>query len=581
MTLEETFKILFGGKDEKEVMGFLKFLVKKEWKAYNDYLMDELQAAASKINWDIRIPNAKEGQEYNQTVDVSRLSEQLVLESVTGLTEAEHGLKLIVADDKRSFSIKGTPDLEHFRTGDGIAPSTFELCLFYRFSGIEMPDSRPRLEHRLPFIINQDSQKLFKNFPVAWDKMDASLRYENKDTQCEYVLVASLADGTPQKDIVAASKRGRSHAQDGKPRDDDFKIRHLKNGWYVMAVADGAGSAKYSREGSRIACDVACNYCEDALKGGGCFEEHIMAYKGHKDEEAKRKAVGDDLYKILGNAALQAHRNIKEEAEGKKIEPKQYATTLLLSITKRFAMGWFVAAFWVGDGAICLYDKRNRIAKILGIPDEGEYAGQTRFLTMPEIFKDPASVYQRLRFEIVDDFTALFLMTDGVSDPKFETDKNLESIDKWDALWEDLKSNGVELKKGNEAAKDQLLDWLDFWAKGHHDDRTIAILYGGNDGEDPLSQDGGAGQECLAEPLEGASSNNGDAHADEMEACGEHCQGGVEKTTPADGKTEEDEAIAPKAPKADAAQGCTEADEKEFESADDCDALAEDANKGI
>ena len=29
----------------------------------------------------------------------------------------------------------------------------------------------------------------------------------------------------------------------------------------------------------------------------------------------------------------------------------------------------------------------------------------------------------------------------------------------------------------DEAAKDQLLNWLNFWKPGEHDDRTIAILY--------------------------------------------------------------------------------------------------------
>ena len=100
---------------------------------------------------------------------------------------------------------------------------------------------------------------------------------------------------------------------------------------------------------------------------------------------------------------------------------------------------------------------------------------------MPEIFKDATALYQRLRFYIVDDFTALFLMSDGVSDPKFETDANLNNPDKWDTLWDDLKENGVDLTDDNEVSKDQLLDWLDFWAPGNHDDRTIAILYEGED----------------------------------------------------------------------------------------------------
>lgn len=209
------------------------------------------------------------------------------------------------------------------------------------------------------------------------------------------------------------------------------------------------------------------------------FEEEIDTYNEFKNESESeaRKMVGDFIYKIVGTAAFKAQKAIFEEAKMQDQPSKLYATTLLLTICKRFEYGWFVASFWVGDGAICLYDKEAHTAKLLGVPDEGEYAGQTRFLTMPEIFKDATSLYQRLRFHIVPDFTALFLMSDGVSDPMFETDANLANPNKWDALWENLKEGGVELTDDNEESKSQLLDWLDFWSPGNHDDRTIAILY--------------------------------------------------------------------------------------------------------
>lgn len=35
----------------------------------------------------------------------------------------------------------------------------------------------------------------------------------------------------------------------------------------------------------------------------------------------------------------------------------------------------------------------------------------------------------------------------------------------------------MDLSDDNEVAKEQLLNWLDFWSPGNHDDRTIAILY--------------------------------------------------------------------------------------------------------
>ncbi|MDE6741447.1 MAG: protein phosphatase 2C domain-containing protein, partial [Muribaculaceae bacterium] len=68
------------------------------------------------------------------------------------------------------------------------------------------------------------------------------------------------------------------------------------------------------------------------------------------------------------------------------------------------------------------------------------------------------------------------LMTDGISDPFFETDANLARKEKWDDLWASITAE-VDLKDDNPQSAPQLLSWLDFWSPGNHDDRTIAILY--------------------------------------------------------------------------------------------------------
>ena len=182
---------------------------------------------------------------------------------------------------------------------------------------------------------------------------------------------------------------------------------------------------------------------------------------------------------------MKAHEAVKKVAEAnEEAKLKDFATTLMFAVCKKYDFGWFIASFWVGDGAMCLFDAENKTAKLLGTPDEGEFSGQTRFLTMPEIFRDPDVVSKRLRMAIVPDFTALFLMSDGISDPMFETDKNLNDYAKWEEFYNNLKNGfpddeigGVDLSDDNEAAKDQLLGWLDFWSPGNHDDRTIAILY--------------------------------------------------------------------------------------------------------
>lgn len=205
------------------------------------------------------------------------------------------------------------------------------------------------------------------------------------------------------------------------------------------------------------------------------FEEYIRILQKEETLE-NRKWVGDNIYDIVGNAAFKAHKAINEKAKEKGTSPKDYSTTLLLAICKKFDFGWFVASFWVGDGAMCIYDKERQYFKLLGTPDGGEYAGQTRFLTMPEIFSDAKSFYGRLKFSIEKDFTALLLMSDGISDPKFETDANLNKIEKWNDLWENI-GKEVELADDNSESQYQLLKWLDFWSPGNHDDRTIAILY--------------------------------------------------------------------------------------------------------
>ncbi len=454
----EIIKQLSGNVSQNLIDNFLSDTVSKMWK---EYIMDIETVIKNRVdNLKITIPNASVNKEYKIEVPftVDGVSEYCV----EGLDDT--GLAI----DKREngFTISGTP------TKSG----TFPIVIKYRHEGSLLGTN---LERKMDLIINPDPRSLWKNIPVASD-----IEYPKEDQQSEYVKVPAK-DDVPRKDMVAASKRGRSHANEGKPRDDDFRLYHNdETDWYVIAVADGAGSAKYSREGSRIACETVVSHCKSMLDKCVEFESAISIFNQNQEDATARKKVGDHIWNIVGAAALKAHNAINDVAEGKGVPPKLYATTLLLAIAKKFEFGWFVATFWVGDGAICLYSEDNNGenpgAVLMGVPDEGEYAGQTRFLTMPEIFKDSTALYQRLRFRIVTDFTALFLMTDGVSDPWFETDSNLNNPEKWRKFYKEILDNEehpVNLEDDNEQAKDELLGWLDFWSPGNHDDRTIAILY--------------------------------------------------------------------------------------------------------
>ena len=81
-------------------------------------------------------------------------------------------------------------------------------------------------------------------------------------------------------------------------------------------------------------------------------------------------------------------------------------------------------------------------------------------------------ILKRIRVTLLDDLTALVLMTDGVSDPMFETDRDLADPARWDTFWGEIEPHLTGV-----APDVRLLGWLDFWSQGNHDDRTIAVLW--------------------------------------------------------------------------------------------------------
>lgn len=476
----------------------MNFFSEKLYNEYNEYYMNRELVIKNKIDaLEIALPNAKAGEDYFQLI---KIDDTDILEYwIEGLDDTGLCTELEVilnpeektnVDDEKS---ENTADITPINSGDannslsdsinnmivgntnqGIVikgiPTTagdYDITLKYKYRG--WYSGCNILERKFKFAVNPDPRSLWKDIPT-----DKNVKFFKEDYVCDYITVAENDKG-PQKDIVAASKRGRSHAHEGKARDDDFKLFHNnENGWYIMAVADGAGSAKYSRKGSAVACETCIEHCKQALSTPTELEDAIVALSNAAEGHSNR-TISTLIYNIVGGAAHKAHRAILETAKANEDQPRDYSTTLLLAICKKFDFGWFVASFWVGDGAMCIYDKERQYIKLLGTPDGGEYAGQTRFLTMKEIFT-PESIMSRLKYSIEEDFSGLLLMTDGISDPFFETDANLNKIEKWNELWDNIKSE-VDLSDDNSESQYQLLKWLDFWSPGNHDDRTIAILY--------------------------------------------------------------------------------------------------------
>lgn len=306
-------------------------------------------------------------------------------------------------------------------------------------------------------IINHDPKSLWKNKPS--DRYAPGWKPDES---------ASMVSGIDRRHLIGASIRGRSHAHNGGFRDDHFVLRVSVDGrWNILAVGDGAGSAGLSRIGSSIATEVAAEQTELKLASLAEVAIRELLKSGAASTTRTLKVM---FYEAFGGAALEALKAIEDHATTNGVEVRDYATTLLLAVHTRLPIGDLVGTFWVGDGAIALCD-RERGAHLLGQPDSGEFSGQTRFLDRSAL-SSGEEIMSRIHCRITPALDALLLMSDGVSDPLFESDVELHSAPQWVALWDELKPL-VQADKATE----QLLSWLQFWSKGHHDDRTIAVLY--------------------------------------------------------------------------------------------------------
>ena len=401
-----------------------------------------------------RLPNARVGEAYAQHPTPTTPLPVAIVYLAIGVPP-ELGLTV----DLTSGVIAGTPQ----------AAGEFDLTILFHFAGEATPHPQTA---SVPLLVNQDPKLMWKNLPS-----DRAAPYWKPDEQCDIVTAPGFR-------LVAASKRGRSHAHVGSFRDDDYLIDYLPaSGWMIAVVADGAGSAKYSRRGAQIVCQQAAAHLKRSLDGevGADVASAAEAFHNARSGtdaariDAARQLLHNHLVVTVGHAAHHAVKAIYAELLVHlelNASHKDFSSTAIITASRRFPFGTLCVAYWVGDGAVGVY-RQNGDITLLGDVDSGEFSGQTRFLDNNEV--TAAALSQRTRFALVDDMTALVLMTDGVSDAKFDTEANLSRKPKWDALWQEI-DDAVGLTGAAEGLEQRLLSWLDFWSQGNHDDRTIALL---------------------------------------------------------------------------------------------------------
>lgn len=411
----------------------------------------QITARRAEINsLQVVLPNGFAGKPYKAKFDL----DQYGLTDITSYKIAgfEHeGLEY----DAETGIVSGIP----LNSGD------IELTLFYNFEG-EPLDAEPNCK-KIKLIINPDPKSLWKDIPS-----DEGAIFAKADNVHELT-------GFLGKKLIVSSKRGRSHANKGTFRDDDYRYAELESGWGIIAVSDGAGSAKYSREGSAIACSSVTAYFKNhfTVNDAALTDAALILYAEGNTTEEK---IYDIMYPHVLTAARKALSDIGDAAKKTGSDISDFHATLTFVLVKEHTHGNAFISFGVGDCPAVVIDKGLKWSKPLNKLDVGEYGGGTRFVTMPDIL-NTKDAENRVNFLLTQGAAYLVLMSDGIYDPKFEVEANLANPEKWKYFFDDLQGSNdegikVDINSSNADASEKLSRWMDFWSPGNHDDRTLAIL---------------------------------------------------------------------------------------------------------
>ena len=213
-----------------------------------------------------------------------------------------------------------------------------------------------------------------------------------------------------------ATAPGSSHLRDQLPNQDAVACRLVEVGHgqvLVCAVADGAGSASRSDEGSQIAVTTAVTTVASGI---------------NKQPAA---AFGQGLAEsLVRNAIKQAKIEVERYGAARDIHPRELASTLIIAV----ASDSLVTAAQVGDGAVIAFNIGDGTAKTLCAAHSGEYANETTFITSrtrPDRIADVghASGY---------DYDSLALITDGLQNLALKMSERTAFMRFWNPILNDL-----------------------------------------------------------------------------------------------------------------------------------------------
>jgi hypothetical protein len=250
--------------------------------------------------------------------------------------------------------------------------------------------------------------------------------------------------------VAGAMRRGRRHAHMAAYCEDAM-YQHLGASRGVLVVADGAGSATWSRLGSAVAVEVIGT----ALRDAPVLTDALLV---------AAVARATDVV-----AALAARTGVDRRA---------LRTTVLAAAWDTHAEGTRVFTTQVGDGALVLAHRDGRITRPAA-GDSGDWSGEVHcFLPDPETVERARAA--ALSFD-VPDLAAILLVSDGVDDAFYPFPKHAPAILGQLVHGANAPLTGLAAQAVTPplfASPDPgatLHDWLGFEKRGENDDRTLVV----------------------------------------------------------------------------------------------------------
>ncbi len=374
--------------------------------------------------------------------------------------------------------------------GSGTYPSFVTVSLSYPTDGAKIhytldggvPDeassvydpNEPLLLHRSAVLRAYASVEGRESSAVSEAEYDVQAPewQQNEPEDCSDEVLHEFAKEGTRSDgwrIAGASLRGRLHAHHGLWREDFFDFDST-DGWTVIAVSDGAGSAPLSRVGSRLACETSLNRAIEGLEGFDLSSE---------SEEDLKKSDLPYLQRLLADTGRVALAAMRQEATERNQKPEDFAATLLVVVHHAWRGRHLVGAVQVGDGSIALLDWNGDLT-LLGAPDHGDQSGETRFLTTQGVEE---TLEHRVLFSVKSHLRCIVTMSDGVSDDFFPEEKRLVGLLLDDDFAGMMDREGHSLRgvlkvvAGENDPKEKLLEWLRYTKRGSSDDRTLVLFW--------------------------------------------------------------------------------------------------------